>query len=92
MLTRMKLAFNHLQHKFRQGFKGKLNPLCSCRIKADTITQHFVHCHFYTLNLPTLMYDLKVSPLSFLQLVITIIFVFFYMVMISSITQRIEKC
>ena len=27
MLTRMKLAFSHLQHKFRQGFKDTLNPL-----------------------------------------------------------------
>ena len=91
MLTRMKLAFSHLQHKFRQGFKGTLNPLCSCSIKAETIAYYFMHCHFYTLNLATLMDDCKESPLSFLQLVITILLVFLY-VIISSMAQRIEKC
>ena len=87
----MKLPFSQLQHKFRQGFKGTLNPLCSCSIKAETITQYFVHCHFYTLNLATLMDDCKEPPLSFLQLVITILLVFFYVVILSSMAQRIEK-
>ena len=87
----MKFAFSHLQRKFRQGFKDALNPLCSCGIKSETIAHYFVHCHFYTLNLATLMDESKESPLSFLQLVITILLVFFY-VIISSMAQRIGKC
>ena len=91
MLTRMKLAFSHLQHKFSQGFKDTLNPLCYGSMKAKTITHYFLRCHFYTSNLATIMNYLKILPLSLLQLVITILLVFFYLVMISSMTQRRKK-
>ena len=91
MLTRMKLAFSHLQHKFRQGFKDTLNPLCYDSMKAKTITHYFLRCHFYTLNLATIMNDLKILPLSLLQLVITILLVFFYLMMRSSMIQRRKK-
>ena len=89
MLRRMKLAFSHLQHTFRQGFKGTLNPLYYGSMKAKTITHYFLRCHFYTSKLATIMNDLplKILPLSLLQLVITILLVFFYLVMISSMTQ-----
>ena len=31
MLARLRLDFSHLcEHKFRNGFKDALNPLCSC--------------------------------------------------------------
>ena len=91
MLTRMKLAFSHLQHKFRQCFKDALNPLCYGSMKAKTITHYFLRCHFYTSNLATIMNDLKILPLSLLQLIITMLLVFFYLVMISSMTQRRKK-
>ena len=48
MLTRMKLALSHLQHKFRQSFQDTLNPLCYGSMRAKTITHYFLRCHFYT--------------------------------------------
>ena len=91
MLLRMKLAFSHLQHKFRHGFNNTLNPHYSWSIKAETITHYFLCWHFYTSNLANLMNDLKILPLFLLQLVITILLLFLYMVMISSMTQRIKN-
>ena len=87
----MKLAFSHLQHKFRQGFKHTLNPLCYSSMKTKTITHYFLRCHFYISNLATIMSDLKILRLSLLQLVITILLVFFYLVMINSMKQRRKK-
>ena len=90
MLLRMKLAFSHLQHKFTHGFNNTLNPHYSWSIKAETIN-YFLRWRFYTSNLANLMNDLKILPLSLLQLVITILLLFFYMVMISSMAQRIKN-
>ena len=92
MLTRMKLDFSHLQHKCRQGFKDTLNPLCSWSIRAENITHYFLRWYFYISNLANLMNDFKILPLSLLKLVITTLLLFFYMAMISSMTQIIRKC
>ena len=68
MLRKLRLDFSHLrEHKFRDGFKDTLNPLCICKTEAKTF------------------------PFLFLRLMITILLVCFYMVMMTSITQRIEK-
>ena len=88
----MKLAFSHLQHKCRQGFKDTLNPLCSWSIRAEKITHYFLRWYFYISNLANLINDFKILPLSLLKLVITTLLLFFYMAMISSMTQIIRKC
>ena len=60
MLTRLRLGFSHLRgHKFRHGFKDKLNPLCSCSIEAETTIHFFLRCHFYNSNRANLKNDLE---------------------------------
>ena len=47
LLTILRLGFSHLrEHKFRYGFRDILNPLCLCRIEAETTTRYFLRCHF----------------------------------------------
>ena len=60
MLARLRLGFSHLRgHKFRHGFKDKLNPLCSCSIEAETTIHFFLRCHFYNSNRANLKNDLE---------------------------------
>ena len=47
----LRLEFSHLnEHKFRHGFKDKLNPLSNCGAEVKT-TEHFLlHCQLYSNN------------------------------------------
>ena len=66
MLTKLRLDFSHLrEHKFRHDFKDILNPLCSCSIETETITNYFLRCPFYNSNRANLMNDLENIPISF---------------------------
>ena len=66
MFTRLRLSFSHLhEHKFRQGFKDTLNPLCSCSIEATTTTHYFLRCHFHGSIWATLMNDLEIILIPF---------------------------
>ena len=43
MLKRLRLSFSHFrEHKFKHGFKGTLNPRCSCILKLKP--QHSAFC------------------------------------------------
>ena len=58
METRVSLKYfvngcSSCEHKFRQGFKDTLNPLCSCSIEAETTAHYFLCCHFYNPNRAT---------------------------------------
>ena len=70
LLTRLRLGFSHLrEHKFRHGFRGILNPVCSCSIEAETTEHYFLRCHFYNENRSALMNELNEidSPFSTLN-------------------------
>ena len=53
MLIRLRLGFSHLREL---GLKDTLHPLCSCSIKAETITYDLLLCHllliFYIHTMP----------------------------------------
>ena len=66
MLTRVRLGFSHLhEHKFRNGFKDILNPLCFCSTEAETTTHYILHCHFYNSNEPPLRMTWKIFTFFF---------------------------
>ena len=52
-LTRLWLGLSHLnEHKFKYNFQNCLNPLCSWKLKSNSLevesTIHFfLHCHFF---------------------------------------------
>ena len=59
LLTRSRLGLSHLcEHKFRHNFEGTLNPLCSCRIEAETTLHFFLRCQFFNDIREILMNDL----------------------------------
>ena len=87
---RTRLGFRHLsEHKLKDGFKDTLNLLCSCSIEAETTTQYFPRCHFCNANRATLMNYLENISISFSA--VSDNQFCFYMIMISSMTQRIRK-
>ena len=60
LFRRLRLGFSHLRyHKFRHGFRGILNPLCVCAIKAETAAHYFLRCYFYNTNRYIHMNDLN---------------------------------
>ena len=66
MLTRLRLDFSHFRkHKFRNGFKDTLNPLCFCSIEAETTTCYFQRCHFCNPKRVNLTNDLEDIPIPF---------------------------
>ena len=59
MLTGLRWGISHLrEHKFRHDFKYTVNPLCSCSFEAETTTDYFMSCHFYSSNCAALMNEL----------------------------------
>ena len=48
LLTRLRLAFNHLhEHKFQYNFEDTSYPLCSCSTEAKATWHFFLRCHFF---------------------------------------------
>ena len=48
LLTRLRLGLSHLrEHKFWHNFEDTLNPLCSCRIEAETTLHFFLRCQLF---------------------------------------------
>ena len=96
MLTRLKLGFSHLEHKFRHDFKNTLKPLCPYSIKAETITHYFLRCYFevaefFNSNRAPIMNDLRNITIFFSIADNYLISFFFYIAMISSMTQKMAK-
>ena len=59
LLTRLKLGLSHLrEHKFWHNFEDTLNPLCSCRIEAETMLHFFLRCQLFNDIREILMNDL----------------------------------
>ena len=49
LLQRLRLDFSHLnEHKFRYGFKGTLNLLCTCGAEVETAEHFLLHCQLYS--------------------------------------------
>ena len=49
LLRCLRLDFSHLnEHKFRNGFKDALNPLCTCRAEVETTENFLLHCQLYS--------------------------------------------
>ena len=46
-LTRLRLGLSHLnEHRFRNNFKGCINPLYSCSLEVENRLHFFLHCPF----------------------------------------------
>ena len=66
LLTTLCLGFSHLrEHKFRHGFRDRLNPLYPCSIEAETTVHYFLDCHFCNANRYVLMSELNEVDSSF---------------------------
>ena len=64
----MRLRRGHLcEHRFRHGFKEKLNPVCSFSIEAETTAHCFLRCYFKNVSESTIMNDyFNVAMISFM--------------------------
>ena len=48
-LTRLRVNFSQLrEHKFSHNFLDKINPLCSCCLKIESINHYLLRCSFHT--------------------------------------------
>ena len=48
-LTRLRLGLNHFkEHKFKQDFQDWVNPLCSCSLEIESLSDYFLHYHHFT--------------------------------------------
>ena len=48
-LTRLRLGLNYFkEHKFKQDFQDCVNPLCSCSLKIESLSDYFLHYHHFT--------------------------------------------
>ena len=51
LLTRLRLGLSHLrEHKFKHGFQGTLDPICSCDNDIETSAHFLLQCPHYFLN------------------------------------------
>ena len=51
---------SHLnEHKFNHNFKGCVNPLCSCSLEFKSVSNFFLHCHYFTDVRKTLFHELR---------------------------------
>ena len=48
LLTRLSLGLSHLnKQKLNHNFKECVNPLCSCSLQVESVSQFFWHCHYF---------------------------------------------
>ena len=48
-LTRLRLGLNYFkEHKFKQDFQDCVNPLCSCSLEIESLSDYFLHYHHFT--------------------------------------------
>ena len=60
LLTRLRLGFSHLnEHKFRHNFRDFLNPLCECKLEAETTSHFLLNCHLFQVERTTVLNDIK---------------------------------
>ena len=49
LLTRLRVGLSHLrEHKFKHGFQGTLNPICSCGNDIETSAHFLLQCPHYS--------------------------------------------
>ena len=81
LITRLRLGFSHLrEHKFKHNFHDTLNPLCSCSVEVESISQYFLRCHFFDALRATLINDLRKLTVTFLHLEMIILQISYYTV------------
>ena len=55
-ITRLRLGLSQLlDHKFKHGFLGSLNPICSCGLDIETTCHYLLHCPNFTNEKSTLL-------------------------------------
>ena len=48
-LTRLRLGLNYFkEHKFKQDFQDCVNPLCSCSLEIESLSDYFLHYRHFT--------------------------------------------
>ena len=68
LLTRLRLGLIHLnQHKFNHNFQYCLNPLCSCSLEVESVSNFFLHCHCYSNIRSTLLNQLQSIDINLLN-------------------------
>ena len=60
LLTRLQLGLSHLnEHRFNHNFQNCINPLCTCSLEVESMSQFFVYCLHYNDIRETLLNELK---------------------------------
>ena len=69
LFTSLRLQFSHLnKHKFRHGFKDKINSLCACRAEVETTEYFLLNCQLYSTHRSELFDKIVKIGLNFLNL------------------------
>ena len=56
MANRLCLDLGYLrEHKFKHSFQDSLNPLCSCRLDVESMSNFFVHCPLFSIQRQALL-------------------------------------
>ena len=68
-LTRLRLELSHFnEHKFKQNFKDRINPLQTCSIEPESNSHFFLRYHNYFTLRVELINDLKIIDENILRL------------------------
>ena len=60
LLTRLRLDLSHLrEHKFKNNFQDKLNPICNCGEDIESSCHFLLHCSLYSNERLALLDDIE---------------------------------
>ena len=68
LFAHLRLQFSNLnEHKFRHGFGNTVTPMCGCNAEIED-TEHFLPCHFYSIQGFEFFNNINKADLSFILL------------------------
>ena len=68
LLTRLRLNFSHLnEHKFRHGFKDRVDPICKCGLETEATLHSPLRCRLYSTIRTELLDDIYTVASSFMN-------------------------